>query len=150
MGNQDDAAARSGFALTAIQVDIDGLADFRSLLSRELDANLRPGSHEILNQHLMGPRFGVGNPGIGTTAARERYTELLKASTENLGAYVRIADVLIDALGDVVERFRGADGAAGVTLSQLYVAVAHALQGQPVSGSDPTVESNRESHRLYG
>jgi hypothetical protein len=95
--------------LTHIDVDVDGLKDFRSFLVRELDANLKPGAQGISNDHGGGAHFGIGNAGVQVQAARKRYADALQASIDNLTQYVAAAEIFIEAIQTVTAKYTEAD-----------------------------------------
>lgn len=98
-----------GFNLTGIQVDVDGLAAFRSLLHLELERNLRPGAHRIINNHSAGLGFGLGSSSAAVNHAQDLYLDALNTSTNNLTMYLRIAQVLIDAVHDIITHYSESD-----------------------------------------
>jgi hypothetical protein len=81
--DEGDGLPYTNLNLTHVDVDLNGLTDFRSLLQRELHINLRPVADGIIANHGVGVMFGDRTPGQGMYAARERYREALVASTQN-------------------------------------------------------------------
>lgn len=137
--------------LTPIEVDVDGLKDFRAFLVRELDTNLRPAAHGIANDHSMGVHFGGLNHGLRVRAARERYRASLEASTSNLAEYIRVAEVLITAIHEVSTTYENTDLSSAASTSKINAALADAftsVTSAPVAEQRAqTQETQRELHR---
>jgi hypothetical protein len=132
----DDAGTASATnpQLTHIDVDLHGLDDFRALLARELDANLRPTADGIAADHRQGVGFGARNVGGGVQLARRRYHESLVTSTANLAAYIDASEILIEAIRRIIANYREVDlasaaGSAAVT-RELTAAIVAARQAQ--------------------
>jgi hypothetical protein len=142
----DDVDAN--FSPAPIDVNVDGLKDFRAWLGRELDANLRPGAHGILNDHLMGVRFGWRNAGTHVAAARQRYADSLEASTANLVQYVNASEVLIDAILQVVTNYRASDLSATDSSKILTDILGGVFAGRNSPDVDRSSEDRREQHRM--
>lgn len=123
--------------LTPIEVDIDGLQDFRSFLGRELDANLRPGAQGVALDHLMGPGFGRDIVGVPVADARQRYLEALKASTANLAQYVETAEVLIEAIRQVTSQYQAADLRSEEVSHALQEKIKHITRNLPDRPAPP-------------
>jgi hypothetical protein len=105
--------------LVPVDVHIDGLDDFRAFLGRELDANLRPGVTTILADHILGVQFGVNIAGTGIQSARSRYHESLQAAATNLSTYVQVAEVLVETLHRVVDKYRESDLSSAAIFTEL-------------------------------
>jgi hypothetical protein len=120
--------------LSPVEVDLGGLDDFRTLVSRELDGNLRPATHGITADHRRGVGFGDQNVGSAIQAARARYSETLATATANMTAYVESAEVLIEAIRRVSRNYRDVDlsSAAGsmAVNSELTAAMIAARQAE--------------------
>lgn len=117
--------------LTHVEVDLSGLTDFRTLLQRELDANMRPSVAGIYANHGAGVLFGTRIVGDGMKAARDRYHEALVASTENLAHYVRTSELLIAAIEHVTATYRQSDlSAAAIADAINKAAAAQAVAAQ--------------------
>jgi len=142
VGQGDEVA----FTSTSIQVDIDGLSDFRAFLSSELDANLRPGSDDVINDHIMGVRFGHRNPGYNVGQATGSYHAALDNSTNNLHEYVKTAGTLTQLIRLLVERYRAADLAAAGSANDLMTTFTDAVHAMTV----PDSETDRETYRATG
>jgi hypothetical protein len=98
-----------GFNLTGIEVDVDGLAAFRSLLHLELEKNLRPGAQRIINDQMTGLGFGVSSASAAVNYAQDLYLDALSTSMNNLTMYTRIAQVLLDAIHDIIANYSESD-----------------------------------------
>jgi hypothetical protein len=142
VGQGDEVA----FTTTSIQVDVDGLSDFRTFLGSELDANLGPGSHDVINDHVMGVRFGRHNPGHHVGEATSAYHSALETSTGNLNEYVRTARTLTQLIHIVVARYRTADLTAAGSAPDLNAALTDAVKAM----NAPDSETNRETYRATG
>ena len=148
MGN--DRGDSSGSALgppsgpTPIEVDIDGLQDFRSFLGRELDANLRPGAQDVAFDHLMGAGFGRDIVGVPMANARQRYRQALEASTANLAQYVETAEVLIEAIRQVTARYEAADVRSEQISTALQLKIQQLADARRIAAIS---ETRREDHR---
>jgi hypothetical protein len=150
--DEDDSLPSPQLTLTAVDVDIDGLLDFRTFLGRELDANLRPGVAGIANDHSLGVRFGADNVGFQVNAAKQRYFDSLVASTANLAAYIEAAEIIIEAIRRVIAAYGDADLSAEATsqrlnreLNQAFIAVrtAHEQAAQHLQEQENQRELNR-------
>jgi hypothetical protein len=142
VGQGDEVA----FTTTSIQVDIDGLSDFRSFLSSEVDANLRPGSDDVIYDHVMGVRFGHHNPGYNVGEATTSYRGALINSTHNLDEYVKTARTLTQLIRIVEEKYRAADLTAAGSGKDLTTALTGAMDAMKV----PDSETDRETYRATG
>ena len=142
VGQGDEVA----FTTASIQVDIDGLSDFRTFLGSEVDANLGPGSHDVINDHVMGVRFGRRNPGHHVGEATTAYHDALNTSTGNLTEYVRTARTLTHLIQIVVARYRTADLTAAGSAPDLNAALIDAVKAM----NAPDSETNRETYRATG
>jgi hypothetical protein len=123
-----DVDQPEGFTLTGIQVDVDGLAAFRSMLHLELERNLRPGAQRIINDQMGGYGFGVNSASASVSYAQDVYLDALSASTNNLTMYIRIAQVLIDEIHDVVTRYGEADLSADDLVTRVGTRLSAANQ----------------------
>jgi hypothetical protein len=148
MGDRTGDEGGADLTTAPIRVDVDGLADFRTWLGRELDANLRPGADAILNDHTMGVRFGQRNAGPQLRAARETYAASLTASMTNLGEYVNASEVLIDAIRQAVANYRSADLSAADSSRILSDILAGVFAQRDTGAIDQASETRREQHRM--
>jgi hypothetical protein len=119
--------------ISPVEVDLDGLDDFRTFVSRELAGNLRPSTDTIAVDHRRGVGFGDHNVGASVQTARRRYDETLATSTANMVSYIQTAEVLIDAIRRIAYDYRETDltsaaGSAAVNreLSAAMIAAARA------------------------
>jgi hypothetical protein len=142
VGQGDEVA----FTTTSIQVDIDGLSDFRAFLSSEVDANLRPGSDDVIYDHVMGVRFGHRNPGYNVGEATTSYRGALVNSTNNLDEYVKTARTLTQLIHIVENTYRTADLTAAGSGKDLNTALSDAMDVMRV----PDSETDREMYRATG
>jgi hypothetical protein len=152
-GNDGEAPQLTSMRLTPIEVDVDGLKDFRTFLVRELDTNLKPGAQGISSDHSMGAHFGAGNAGARVRAAREHYANSLQASTVNLAEYIKTAEVLIDAIHRVAAKYADADLSSAATASKVDQELAAAfttvtLERSEAARREREHETQREQNRL--
>jgi hypothetical protein len=139
------------FAATSIDVNIDGLDDFRGFVSRELNLNLVPGSDEVLNDHAIGVRFGARNPGFNVAAATRTYFDTLTISAMNLQEYVKTARDLVDLIAAVTARYRTADLTAAGSTGLLDAALKDpAGKPLPKTIDASATETDRENYRGSG
>jgi hypothetical protein len=141
--------------LRHVQVDVESLEDFRAVLGRELDVNLRPNVLNIQRDHGLGVGFGVRNPGGRIQAARQRYHRALVAATVNLAGYVAAAEVLIDAIRRVAAAYRDADAASAARVARINAELDAALLAalgarRKAQESAREQETERELRRMYG
>lgn len=114
--------------LAHVVVNVDSLDDFRALLGRELDANLRPGAESVNRDHALGVGFGARNAGARVQVARQLYHASLATSMANLAAYVTAAETMIDAIRRVSQSYREADAGAARANEELAAAFRAAQQ----------------------
>lgn len=148
-----EALQLSPLDLVPIDVDVDGLEDFRSFLARELDMNLRPAAETIRYDHGTGVHFGIGNAGLRVQAARKRYANALQASCENLAEYIAIAEILIHAIHLVTRDYSEADLSAAARSSKvtaiLLGAVAQGFRDREEAANLAVAqETERELYRM--
>ena len=131
------------FVTTSLQVNIDGLNDFRALVGLEVDTNLEPGSDDVINDHVMGVRFGSRNPGHHMGTATKDYHDALDVSTKNLLAYVRTANLLTRTINIVMDQYQSVDLTAAGSSISLNKALDGAVQ-------EAVSEGHRETYRGTG
>jgi hypothetical protein len=141
---QGDEVVR--FTATSIEVDIDGLSDFRTFLTSEVDANLRPGSDDVICDHVMGVRFGHRNPGYSMGQATKSYQTALENSISNLDEYVRTGRTLTQLIRIVAGTYRAADLTSAGSGHDLNTALSDAM----VLMRTPDSETDRETNRATG
>jgi hypothetical protein len=146
-GQGDEGA----FTATSIDVNIDGLDDFRGFVNRELNLNLIPGSDEVLDDHTIGVRFGARNPGFNVAAATKTYFDTLTISTMNLQEYVKTARELVDLIEAVTAKYQTSDLTSAGTTDRLDSALRDDKGNLP----EPTItavdtETDREDYRGSG
>jgi hypothetical protein len=84
--------------LVGIQVDVDDLASFGSLLNRELTLNLGPAARKVISEHVHGPGFGWNTVSEQLAATHNAYAYALQVSCHNMSEYIRRAEVLIQVI----------------------------------------------------
>lgn len=112
MGQTDERklpADDGSIPLAGIDVDVGDLASFRSLLHRELVLNLGPAGRRIITEHATGPGFGWNTVSSELRALHEAYAYALQVSCHNMAHYLQRAEVLIDAIHEVMEKYQQSD-----------------------------------------
>lgn len=142
VGQGDEVA----FTTTSIQVDIDGLSDFRTFLTSEVDTNLRPGSDDVIYDHVMGVRFGHKNPGYNMGQATKSYHSALDNSINNLDEYVKTGRTLTQLIRIVAGSYRAADLTSAGSGHDLNTALSSAMEIMKT----PDSETDRETYRATG
>jgi hypothetical protein len=144
-----DAAQFTPMHLTPIDVNVEGLKDFREFLVRELDTNLKPGAQGIDNDHSMGVHFGALNQGVQVRAARDRYEASLRASTGNLAEYVMVAEVLIAAIHVATTKYADADLSAAASVDKIKAALTEAFNTATNERADVIKRADETQRELY-
>jgi hypothetical protein len=144
-----DAAQFTPMHLTPIDVNVEGLKDFREFLVRELDTNLKPGAQGIDNDHSMGVHFGALNQGVQVHAARDRYEASLRASTGNLAEYVMVAEVLIAAIHAATTKYADADLSAAASVDKIKAALTEAFNTATNERADAIKREDETQRELY-
>jgi hypothetical protein len=142
-----DSLAAAPLNITHVEVDVDGLDDFRTLLSRELDANLRPGADGVQHDYALGVGFGARNPGDGVQAAAGKYRDCLQGSMANLAAYIDAAEILVDAIGRVSTKYRDTD-AASARINEELAAAFHDAQEARIVALKLEEQRQRDAQRF--
>lgn len=134
--------------LTHIEVEIEGLDEFRTLLGQELDTNLRPAAERILQDHSLGVRFGNSIPGHNVRLAREKYRYVLDGSTRMLATYIAVGEELIRTLAEIADEYRDAD----LTSAAMGEAVRARLDeaAQRAHAAVAAAEEEDRRNRIYG
>lgn len=130
--------------LTHYQVEIDGLDEFRSLLGRELDTNLRPAAERIFEDHGLGAAFGRGIPGHDVRLAREKYRYVLDGSIRMLAIYIAVAEHLTQTLAEIADEYRDAD----LTSAAMGEAIRARLDDATRQAKDAVTAAEEEQRQL--
>lgn len=120
--------------LAGIQVDVDDLASFGSLLSRELTLNLGPAARKVIGEHVHGPGFGWNTVSEQLAATHNAYAYALQVSCHNMSEYIRRAEVLIQVIEDAKEKYRRGDFTAD-DLFQMITDDVKAVNAQHIMNS---------------
>jgi hypothetical protein len=131
-----------------VEVDVEGLTDFRNLLDRELETNLRPAATGIQADHMLGVGFGRANPSTQMRAAQEKYRQVLQDSVETLAKYVAVSENLIEAITSISTRYRDADLTASALATELNAAIDAARTAFQEQAEPQSQETQRELNRL--
>src|SRR5262249_51325291 len=121
----------------------DGLGDFRTFLNSEVATNLRPGSDDVIYEHVMGVRFGNRNPGYNVGQATSSYRGALVTSTNNLDEYANTARTLTQHIRPVIAGYRASDLSGAGSSSQLNGVLSDALKVMKTPDSETDREANR-------
>jgi hypothetical protein len=155
----DEGGSEPMLDLQAIDVDLQGLEDFATLLRGEVDGNLRPYSDEIIREHSDGVAFGARSPSSEVQAARTAYHDCLTKAYEALHSYVHTSEVLLTAAQKVAELYTNADQLstarmndidAALTAANTEVMVADAARTAATAAlavEEARHETERELHR---
>ena len=134
--------------LSPVEVDLGGLDDFRTFVSRELDANLRPSADTIMVDHRRGVGFGDRNVGASIQAARRRYYETLTTSAANMSAYVDTAEILINAIRRVAHDYRDVDLASAAGSATVNRELTAAMVAANQARLDAMIAARERAWRL--
>ncbi len=149
LGEGAESLPHTDLKLTHVEVDVDGLNEFRSFLGRELDTNLRPGVLGINNDHSVGVGFGQRNIGLQVQAARATYHESLRTSTANLTEYVEASEILIDAINRVATKYGETDLSSAANSARVAAELSAAFsEAQSAKMAERERETQRELNRL--
>jgi hypothetical protein len=154
MDVEHDGGASPNTVLNVIhvEVDVDGIADFRALLGRELDTNLRPAVAGIHADQAVGVGFGHAMPGKQIEAAQASYRAVLQGSTKILATYIAVAEELNAAMQRISERYRDADLTSArmsdAVRTELAAAADTAVQRIRMAEIEAEHETRRELNRL--
>ncbi|XVU24693.1 hypothetical protein ACQPZJ_47040 [Actinoplanes sp. CA-054009] len=92
-----------------IRVQSDGLTAFSGQVHDDTSRTIEPGYSDARVYLEAGVRFGANSAGGGVHAAKQRYAESLRASSENIIEYMYAARVLADAATSVAAMFDRTD-----------------------------------------
>ena len=108
----DDAGGPPVLAFTRLTVDISAMEDFIAILQAEIDQNLGPYSHEIIQDHWHGNPIARHSASIPESAFRDDYYKAVDTSVRGLRSYLESTKVLLRAVQLLAEYYRGADSLA--------------------------------------
>jgi hypothetical protein len=121
--DQGQQAFESGM----VDVDIQGLDDFRDLLRSELDANFKPVTERVIMEHRAGVTFGARNASGEMQAVRLTYAHCLGRAMQNLAAYVEASEILIAAAARIAGSYRRTDELAAANIRTIESALKSAV-----------------------
>jgi len=92
-----------------IRVETDGLTKFSGQVQDDTTHTLESGYSAAGVDLASGVQFGANNASGSVHAAKERYVESLRLSTQNVEAYLRAARLLAAAAANVATVMDGTD-----------------------------------------
>ncbi|WP_433370317.1 hypothetical protein ACQPZX_45305 [Actinoplanes sp. CA-142083] len=110
-----------------VRVETDGLTKFSNQVQNDTTETLGSGYSRASVDLSSGVEFGANSASGGVHAAKERYTQSLKASTDNVVAYMEAAQVLAAAAGKVAAALDATDGRAARRASDVRGLMAEAV-----------------------
>ncbi|MEU4237989.1 hypothetical protein [Actinoplanes sp. NPDC026619] len=110
-----------------VRVETDGLNKFSDQVQSDTTGTLGSGYSRASVDLSAGVAFGASNASGAVHAAKERYRESLRASTENVVAYLDAAHVLAAAAAKVAKAMDDTDGGAAQRASEIYNLLATAV-----------------------
>ena len=105
----DDHEVGLEFAVLPVEVNVRAIEDFASLLTQELDANIRPSNERIAVHHADGVGFGSRNASADMRIAVHRYHECLSTAVENLRQFTATSEILVEAAKKIAAVYEAAD-----------------------------------------
>lgn len=111
-----------------VRVETDGLTKFSDQVQNDTTQTLEQGYSRASVDLSSGVEFGATNTSGGVHAAKTRYADSLKASTENVVAYLDAARVLAAAAGKVAAALDASDGRAVRQASEVRGLLDQAVQ----------------------
>jgi hypothetical protein len=121
---------RYGEAVVAdgVKVETDGLNKFSDQVQDDTSRTLESGYSNAKVDLSSGVQFGAKSASGGVHAAKQRYAQSLKASTDNVAAYLDAARILADAAAKVATAFAATDGRAAGRTDEVQRALNQAVQ----------------------
>jgi hypothetical protein len=148
----DAGSTRPILDLHAMDVDIDALDDFVTVLRGEVTENLRPYSQQIISEHRDGVGFGLASGSAAMHALRQDYHACLSSATDGLLSYLEASEVLLAAAEKIAEHYRRSDALASAQSQDVLGALGLAQQESnaghaAASAADARSQNERESRR---
>ncbi|WP_143234383.1 hypothetical protein [Paractinoplanes atraurantiacus] len=106
---RDDVTTGEAAVGDGIRVESDGMTAFSGKVHDDTSRTIEPGYSDARVYLDSGVRFGATNAGGGVHAAKQRYADSLRASSENIVEYMYAARVLADAATSVAAMFDRTD-----------------------------------------
>lgn len=125
-----------GGSSPAIRVDLGSLADFAKVVRGENERTLFPESQLVQTEFQAGVRFGGSSASGCVYTAKERYRQSLIRAMEQLTAYLRAAELLVDAAELVAKTYGATDALSAARMKDVQTAFQDAL----------TAAANKPSH----
>jgi hypothetical protein len=110
-----------------VRVETDGLHKFSNQVPSDTSTTLASGYSRASVDLSTGVAFGANNASGGVAAAKERYQQSLKSTTQNIEAYLEAAEILAAAAGKVADAFEKSDGRSARSASQVQALMEQAV-----------------------
>jgi hypothetical protein len=126
---EDDGSAAGLTGWSGIEADLTSLRQLAAQLRAEVDASLQPRTQEAFTPLAAGAAFGVRSPSADLHSVREKYTDCLSATVDQLVDQIDTSARLAAVVSEIADRYGSADALASATLADLqaaFVAVAQA------------------------
>ena len=129
-----------------VRVETDGLHNFSNQVQNDTAVTLESGYNRASVDLQAGVTFGYASASGGVHAAKERYTQSLQASTQNIVEYMEAARILADAAAKVAQAFTASDTRSGDRTKEVHDALTTAVtesqqrraQAAAAAGGHPT------------
>lgn len=126
-----EVADPTGTQLTHIEVEVDGLGEFRTVLDLEMQGNVSPMSTEVGTRFRPGAAFGRDSDGGGVLGARRRYYHNLRDSTTLLAVYTETARLLARAINRLRQQYEEADLASSEAMAAAMLSELRQVMSAP-------------------
>lgn len=134
----DDPDTRAGTpSYPGLQVDLDGIDDFVAALRHEIDENLRPGIHELIQSFEAGVGFGIMAFSPNVVAAQRYYRACLARASRLLADYAAAGEALASAAERMARRYRETDAMIAADAQTVADALADAAAPRPTQDPPP-------------
>ena len=111
-----------------VRVETDGLNKFSDQVQDDTSRTLESGYSRASVDLSTGVTFGADNAGGGVHAAKERYVQSLRASTQNVVEYMEAARILAAAATKVAAAFDASDSRSADRTTEVHDALTTAIQ----------------------
>ena len=126
---------------SGIEADLTSLRQLATQLRVELDASLRPRTQQAFSPMAAGAVFGLRSPSADLHAVREKYTDCLSATVNQLVDQIDTSARLVEVVSEIATRYGSVDALTSATLADLqaaFVAVAQAERARDLgAGASP-------------
>jgi hypothetical protein len=119
MGEENGAVEPTGqtqLDRTQISADVGTLADFKNLVSQELELNLRPAVESIGQDQQSGATFARNIPSDQLFRARMQYFNAQQTSMTALHGYIDLAEILMRTIDRIIVEYDSANSGASIDM----------------------------------